>query len=249
MLRFRDRQRLLLSTVGAIVLAMSGTWAQDKIVLRSKQEIVGTIEGVSGKKVNIKLPSGVIAYDLAEIESVSMAEPQALLRGRGYEGEQRLNVLAPLAEQYAGLPVDWVIESMSLVADGYRKAGQAAKAKAMYEKMLALYPKSRYEVRAKAGLAQEALAAGRPPKEIMEMVAPLLKQASATVVPPPGEGAVYGAAYFVQGQAQEKLERWNDALTSYLTVVTLFFQDPSVAQAAQKAADDLRKRHPTAAVD
>ena len=231
------------------MLAISPAQAQDKITLNSGEAYNGKILEVSNGQATIQVPQGKIPLRLATIAKVDMDTPAEVASARkATDPKKQLQLLAPLINRYQGLPVGWVVEALGMAAEAYSALGDNAKATAIYENMLKLYPNSVYEARAKAGLAGQALAAGDAAKAL-SMVQPLIKEADKSLLPGHAEGEAYGAAYLVQGQAQEKQGKYADALTSYLTVVTVFHQNPSVAQAAQKAADTLRQTHPDVIVE
>lgn len=232
-----------------VVLAISPAQAQDKITLNSGEVYTGKILQVANGQATIEVPQGKIPLRLATIASVSLDVPREMEQARKEtDPKKQLQLVVPLVNRYQGLPVGWVVEALGLAAEAKAALGDNATATAIYDNMLKLYPGSVYEARAKAGLASQALATGDAAKALT-MVGPLIAEADKTLLPGHAEGEAYGAAYLVQGQAQEKQGKYADALTSYLTVVTVFHQNPSIAQAAQKAADTLRKTHPDVIVE
>lgn len=230
------------------MLAISPAKAQDKITLKSGDSYLGKIREVKNGQVFIQVEQGNLPFRLNLVEVVEMDAPRELVRARTAEPKKQLALVAPLINKYKGLPADWVVESLGIAAEAYAALGQNDKAKAVYSSMLKLYPNSIYEVRAKAGLAGQALATGNT-AEALKMIKPLIAEANKTLLPGNAQGQVYGAAYLVQGQALEKQGKLADALSSYLTVVTVFHQNPSVAQAAQEAAAALRKKNPDVIVE
>jgi tetratricopeptide (TPR) repeat protein len=232
----------------AVLLASPGVLAQDKIVLRNGEELVGTINEVRDGKVFVKVSAGVVPANLVDVVKVEAKMPDQVVRAREYPAEQKISTLGPLVARYKGLPIEWVVEAMSLMAEAYNATGQAAKARTVYEEMLQLYPNSRFEVRAKAGLAGQALDEGKY-DEALAMVTPLIQEANKTLLPTAEEGATFGAAFLVRGRALEAQKKSAEALEAYLTTVTIFYQDPSTAKAAQEAAAALRKKVPGLSVE
>lgn len=235
--------------VGAgFLLAISSASGQDKITLKNKTEVSGKIIEVSGPNVNMAVSSGTVPYPLNNIASVQMAAPADVVKAHDAAPDQVISLVEPLIKKFKGLPVDWVAEAMSMEADAYADQGKDDQSIATYSEMSKLYPGSRYQVRAQAGLARASLKAGNYDEAITK-VAPLITDANKSFSPSPADGRVYGEAFLVRGQALEKKGKLKEALESYLTVVTVFYQNPATAKTAQELADKLRKNNPQVVVD
>lgn len=230
------------------LLAISTVYGQDKIVLKGGQEVSGKILEVTGDKVSVSVGASTIPYPLSSIQSVQMAAPAELEKVRNATPEQIVTTLDPLVKKFKGLPVDWVSEAMSMEAEAYAAQGKDAESIALYQEMSKLYPGSRFEVRAQAGLAKASLRA-RKYDEALSKVAPLITEANKTFSPSIDDGRVYGDAFLVQGEALEKQGKLKEALESYLTVVTVFYQNPATVKTAREQADKLRKNNPQVVVD
>jgi predicted negative regulator of RcsB-dependent stress response len=109
--------------------------------------------------------------------------------------------------------------------------------------MATLYPGSRYLIKANVGLAKGALQEKKY-DDVLKLVQPLIDEANKKVFPKPDEARLYGEAFLVRGQAQEAKGDLSQALESYLTVVTIFYQNAELVKVAQQKADVLRQNNP-----
>lgn len=227
-----------------LLLAISAMHGQDKIALKTGQEVSGKILEVSDGSVKVSVGAGTIPYPLANISKVEMAAPAELDKAKdATTPEQSATLLEPIVKKFKGLPVDWVADAMARLAGDYSQMGKEADSSAMYESMVKLYPGSPYQVRAQAGLAKAAFKAGKY-DEVLSSLAPLIAEANKTFSPSQDDGRAYSEAFLIQGQALEKQGKLKEALESYLTVVTVFYQNPVAAKTAQELADSLRKNNP-----
>ena len=132
---------------------------------------------------------------------------------------------------------------MAQLAGAYAAQGKNDKANALYSEIDSLYPGSQYHAAAVAGKAALSLKAGKI-DEALAMVQPLVAKANENISPSPDEGAIFASAFLVEGQALEAKKQLQKALEDYLTVKTMFYQDPVIAEQAAKLADNLRSQNP-----
>lgn len=231
-----------------LLLAISPVHGQDKIALKTGQEVSGKILDVTGGNVNVSVGVGTIPYPLSGIASVQMAAPAELDKARSGGADQAIVLLEPIVKKFKGLPVDWVTDAMVLLADSYTQTGKDAQSMAIFEDMVKLYPGSRHQVRAQAGLAKASLKEGKL-DEALAQLAPLVAEANKSFSPSQEDGRAYSEAFLIQGQALEKQGKLKEALESYLTVVTIFYQNPVAAKTALEQADKLRKNNPQVVVE
>jgi tetratricopeptide (TPR) repeat protein len=229
--------------------------ADDQIFKNDGTTISGQIVGVANGMVMVQSMTsrGGIAkvpYSLSDIKSVSMTIPPSILaaQAQGTTPDAIITDLEPPVKQFAGLPADWVVSAMAQLAEAYATQGQAAKSEQMYDQITQLYPGSSYIAVAKAGKAEMSLKAGKI-DEALAAVQPMIDQANQNIAPSPSEGAIYAKAFLVYGQVMEKQAKPQAALEAYLTVKTMFYQNPAlVAQADQLAAalrDSYKQAHNT----
>jgi tetratricopeptide (TPR) repeat protein len=155
--------------------------------------------------------------------------------------------LAPLVKQYAGLPADWVVDAMAQLADAYDAQGKSAQASDIYAQINALYPGSPYQNEAIAGAAKLDLNAGKT-ADALSLLQPVVNQANQHVAPSAAEARGDAKIFLVYGQVLQAQKQNAAALEAYLTVKTLFYENPALADQAGKLADALRAQNPGVSV-
>jgi len=229
--------------------------ADDTVTKKDGSTLTGQVIGVSDGSVMIQSTTsrGGIAkvpYALSDIKSVQMTVPPAVAAtsAAGTPPATVISSLEPVVKTFAGLPADWVVGAMAQLADAYSAAGQPDKAVGIYNQILALYPGSSYEAVAKAGKADMSLKAGKT-DEALAAVQPMIDKANLDIAPSPTDGAVYAKAFLVYGQAKEKQNKPQDALEAYLTIKTMFYQNPALAAQADQLAKSLRDKNANLGVE
>lgn len=224
--------------------------ADDQIYKNDGSMISGQVISVADGQVMIQSTTsrGGIAkvpYPLIDIKSVTMAVPASVLAAQA-QGTTPAVVIADLesaVKQFAGLPADWVVSAMAQLADAYAAQGEADKSTAVYDQITQLYPGSSYMAVAKAGKAEMSLKAGKV-DEALAAVQPMIDEANQNIAPSPTEGAIYAKAFLVYGQVKEKQGQPQDALEAYLTVKTMFYQNPALVSQADQLTQALRDKNP-----
>jgi tetratricopeptide (TPR) repeat protein len=234
----------------AFILLVLRSVADDQIVKKDGTTIKGQILSVSDGQVLVEshTSNGGIAkvpYYITDIKSVAMAVPAdvAKAEAEGVTPAAVIAALEPKVKQFAGLPTDWVVEAMAQLAQAYAAQGQTDKAVAAYNQIDTLYPGSKYHAQAVAGKAEMSLKAGKI-DEALAAVQPIVDQANKDIAPSPADGAVYANAFLVYGKVMEAQKKPQQALEAYLTVTTMFYQNPSLVDQADKDARDLRDHNP-----
>jgi tetratricopeptide (TPR) repeat protein len=229
--------------------------ADDQILKKDGTTISGQIISVSDGQVTVQSTTsrGGIAkvpYPLSDIKSVSMAVPPTVtaVATPGTPPSAVIAALEPEVAQFAGLPSDWVVGAMAQLAEAYAAQGQADRALATYNQIVQLYPGSIYENVAKAGKAEMSLKAGKI-DDALATVQPIVDQANKNIAPSPTDGALYAKAFLVYGQVLEKQAKPQQALEAYLTVTTMFYQNPALVGQADQLAKSLRDRNPGIGID
>jgi hypothetical protein len=253
---FLLRRRLVTAPI-LTALALTGMLlrgaAEDQIVQKSGTTITGEITGVADGMVTvtIRTPSGGtgrIPYRLSDIQSVMMTPPVDLAKLQGAPPATVIAALTGPVQQFAGLPADWVVDAMAQLADAQDTAGNTDAATALYAKINQLYPNSAYQSMAIAGQARQSLKAGQFDQAIAQ-VQPIIAKANQNLAPSPAEGRLYANAFLVYGEALEAQKKPGPALEAYLTVTTMFYQNPALVQQAQQLAQNLRTQNPGVGVD
>lgn len=234
---------------GVSLLLLVGARADDQILKNDGTTISGQIIGVSDGQVTVQSTTsrGGIAkvpYALSDIKSVTMATPPEVTAASapGTSPAAVVGALEPVVKQFAGLPTDWVVGAMAQLAEAYDAEGDSAKAVAVYDQIVQLYPGSAFENVAKAGKAEMSLKAGKI-DDALAAVQPMVDQANKDIAPSPADGALYAKAFLVYGQVLEKKNEPQQALEAYLTVKTMFYQNPALVQQAEQLATALRDQY------
>ena len=235
----------------AFVLPALRAFADDQMIKKDASIISGRILNVSGDQVAVEIPSsngappGKALYYISDIKSVNMAAPADVTKAeaQGVAPAAVIAALEPRVKQFAGLPADWVVQAMAQLAQAYAAQGQADRALAAYNQIDALYPGGKYHAQAVAGKAEMSLKAGKI-DEALAAIQPIVDQANKDIAPSPQDGAIYAYAFVVYGEVLEAQKKPRQALEAYLTVKTMFYQNPNLVERADHLASDLRDHNP-----
>jgi tetratricopeptide (TPR) repeat protein len=227
--------------------------ADDQIKLKAGSTVSGSISGVSDGQVTVtgKAANGSpirLSYYLTDIQSVTMEPPAAVATLAEAKPATVISTLEPLVKEYAGLPAGWVIDAMGELADAYGSSGQDDRAEAVYAQINQLYPNSPFQNAAVAGKAKIDLQQGKV-DDAMALLQPLVAKANQNLAPSPSEGQFYARAFLVYGQALEAQKQFPKALEAFLTVKTMFYQNPTLVAQAEQLAAALRKDNPGVSVE
>ena len=242
-----------LIALGVVGLALPSR-ADDEITKKDGTIIRGQIISVSSGQVMVssKTSSGGTAkvpYYITDIKSISMAPPAAITQlPHDAAPAAVVAALEPLVKQFAGLPADWVVNAMAQLAEADIAAGQSDKAGDIYNQIILLYPGSAYQNEAIAGQAKMKLLQGKT-AEALAAVQPIVDKANQNLAPSATEGGLYASAFLVYGQALEAQKKYPQALEAYLTVKTMFYQNPAMVEQAEQLAQKLRDKNPGVGVD
>ncbi len=238
---------------GALLVAFSVASPGDELKLKSGDTVSGHITGFSDGQVAIASSTAAggtakLSYNLDSIQKIDMAAPDAVAALKDAPPATVVATLEPLIREYAGLPADWVVGAMGQLADAYDATGEPAKSEAIYAQINQLYPHSLYLDAAVSGTAKMQLQQGKI-DEALATLQPLVTKAGQDLAPAPDEGKFYARAFLVYGQALEKKQQFPQALEAFLTVKTMFYQDPALAAEAESDAAALRRQNPGVSVD
>ncbi len=236
-----------------VAFSSRGT-AEDQIQLKNGSTISGQITSVSDGQIWITTHTSsggvakVPAY-LTDVASVQMATPGAVTSIKTDAPPATvIAALAPVVTQFAGLNAQWVIDAMAQLADAYNNANQGDKATAIYMQMSQLYPNSPHQNEAAAGLAQFDLQQGKI-DDALAKLQPIIDKASQDLAPSQADAGSYARAFLVYGQALQQQKQYSKALEAYLTVKTMFYQNPALVAQAEQFASTLRQQNPGLGVD
>ncbi len=239
-------------TVALIGLGFRAS-ADDQIKKKDGTILTGQIISVSNGQVMFSTHSSTgsvvkLPYYLTDIDTITMETPDAVTKVKGAAPATVIAALEPQVKQFAGLPVNWVVEAMAELAEAYSALGQGDKAVAIYNQIGTLYPTSAYVDFAVASKAKLSLQQGKV-DEALAAVQPIIEKANKNLTPSPAEGGLYATAFLVYGQALEAQKKNSEALEAYLTVKTMFYQNPALADQADQLAKKLRDANPGLGVD
>ncbi|MDB4793766.1 hypothetical protein OAG63_01905, partial [Methylacidiphilales bacterium] len=235
------------------VLELRGM-ADDQIKKKNGTIITGQIVKVSDGQVTVtsQTPNGGTAqalYYLSDIDSVTMAPPPEMAKVKDDATPATvIATLEPLVKQFSGLPASWVIDAMMRLADAYDASGKGDLADATYSQLNQLYPGSPYQIEVTAGKAKLSLQHGKIDDAIAALQ-PLVDKANQSLTPSSTEGPLYARVFLVYGEALAAQKKLPQALEAYLTVKTIFYQNPALTEEAGQLADKLRQENPGLSVD
>ena len=148
-------------------------------------------------------------------------------------------MLAPLAQNFKGLPTIWAQRASALLGEVYLAASQTDKAEAAFADFQKLYPDAGSSV--DVGLAELAIAK-KDYGGARAKLDPIVAKAKAIKLPDSDTSAVYGQALYLLGQVQESSAENAEALENYLLAVTLFHEDQAVVAKATERANALKEK-------
>jgi tetratricopeptide (TPR) repeat protein len=252
---FRRRVAPAFVIAPALILSLLRLVADDQIIKTDGTTINGTIVGVDGGQVTVEshTSNGGIAkvpYYISDIKSISMTVPAEVtkVQAPGTAPGVVIAALEPQVQQFAGLPASWIVNAMAQLGDAYSQVGQMDKALAVYNKISELYPGSPYENVAKASKAEVSLNAGKI-DEALAIVQPIVDAANKNIAPSPKDGETFAKAFLVYGRVLEAQKKPQQALEAYLTVKTMFYQNPNLVAEAEHYSKDLRDHNPGIGID
>jgi tetratricopeptide (TPR) repeat protein len=225
--------------------------ADDQIVKTTGETVTGHITGFSDGAVTIQTRTasgGTAAYPImqSDIKSISMDAPDAVKQVQPPNKTTPGDVIHALegpVNQFAGLNTKWVVDAMAQLGDAYSQVGQTDKALEIYNKIGSLYPNSAYLNVANASRAQVDVDAGKL-DDAMKIVQPIVEKANQDLAPSPVDGATYAKAFIVYGRVLAAQNKLPDALEAFLTVKTMYYQNPNLVAEADHYAQDLRAKNP-----
>lgn len=246
--------KLLGLTIFAALLLIARSSADDQIKKKDGTVVTGQITGCADGQVTIQSRSsnggsGTLSVYLSDVQSITMPPPAAVTQLK--EDASSATVIAtldPLVKQFSGMPADWVLDAMARLGEAYDDTGQGEKAGAVYDQINQLYPNSPYQMLAVTGRARQSLKQGKIDEALADLQ-PIITEANQNLAPSASKGHLYANAFLVYGQALEAKKEFPAALEAYLTVVTMFYQNPALVEKADQLAKNLRDQNPGVGVD
>jgi TolA-binding protein len=231
------RKNLLLSA--GCCLALASTTRADIIATHTVIN-TGDVVRVDADGVEINLAIGQITVPKSDIVSIQVDQPATYQAGldalKAQRFQEAVNDLKPLADRYAGLSLPWVQQSLLRLGDAYLGLKDFPSAKQEFDAFRAQYPDSPdaqgLDVKyARVMLDQKEY--GKAADALQSFLGPLMKRDFLT----DEQETAAAEACISLGDCQVAMNKPEDALDSYLKVVTLFNMNPDrAAEAKYKAA-------------
>lgn len=222
--------------------------AADRLVLTDGRSQEGEILSVDGSNVQIAVGAGTIGIPLGRIQSVEKRPPEGYEEGiaayRAGETGKALGLLRPLAEGFAGLPVDWARQATSVLGDLLLNEGDLDGAEKAFRKYQEAYgADGGGGVTLAVGLARIELARGEA-EAAAERIRPVIDEAMAKPGASGPAGSAYGHAFLIAGKLAEERGDHAKALEHYLRTETVFHSDERAVELAMESRRSLTARHP-----
>ena len=225
-------------------LIVAGAYG-DILVTRSTIH-TGQVIKVTNEGVAIKVGESEFTVPRQDVLSADIAKPDAfeksLTAWRVGKNQDALTGFKTIVDRYAGLPLPWVEESLVRLGDVQIAMKDYVGAKKTFDNFDILYPQSALAPAVDAKCARILFAQGQADKAlpaIQAVLDPLLKRDYLT----DDQESAVAECLVVQGDYFVAAGRHDDALDSYLKVVTLFDADEDqTATAKYKAAKLFEQR-------
>ena len=206
----------------------------------------GQVIKATGGGVAIKVGENEFTVPRQDILSADIAKPDAFEKSltalRAGKYQDALAGFKPIVDRYASLPLPWVEESLVRLGEAQVALKDYAGAKKTFDNFKTLYPQSALVPTIDAKLARILFEQGQPDKAmpaIQAVLEPLLKRESLT----DEQETAVAEGLVLQGDCLAAAAKLDDALDSYLKVVTLFDVDADQTAAARfKAAKLFEQR-------
>jgi tetratricopeptide (TPR) repeat protein len=206
----------------------------------------GQVVKVVGNSVQIKVGENEFTTLLSDIVRVEIPKPEALEKSltafRAGKNQDALAGYKGLVERYGGLPLPWAEEAIIKLGDVQVVLKDYIGAKRTFDSFKVLYPKSPYVAVLDAKQARILFEQKQPDQArtlIQGVLEPLLKREYLSE----SQEAGVAEGLILLGDCQAAAGNTDDALDSYLKVVTLFdVSDDRTAEAKYKAGKLLEQK-------
>lgn len=221
------------------VLAAGGAPAADIIVTKTLIH-TGEVAGVEADGILLKLAGlGQLKVYKADILRVEIGKPaaydSAVAALKAKKFAEAAAALKPIVDRYAGIETDWVQEAMLFLAEAYIGQNDFARARATLDQFARLYPQAPQAAGLEVKYARVLFEQKDYPKAadtLKAFLGPLLKK---EILTEQQERSV-AEALILLGDCQRAALDHENALDSYLQVITLFDLDAALAAQARYKA-------------
>jgi tetratricopeptide (TPR) repeat protein len=227
---------LRLITVTLLVCAALAGVA-DTLVLKSGQRYQGTITVGADGKLNVATAKGTLSYapDLVSFTQTVFSEPPEakrafeLLKTRDYT--TALPLFQKMEQRFSGLPTVWYERALFGVGKCLANSDTPAQAKPVYEKLLQMFPQTRYKSEVSSDLIKVQMSGALGPQDVARLQTLLQDPQTPDRL---RAQALQGLAKYYDDQAKPR-----EALEAYAAVLVLHGDQDELQQRAQRRCADL----------
>jgi tetratricopeptide (TPR) repeat protein len=229
--------KLLLTSGVGLALGVALCARADELVLKSGKKYRGTIVRADEGKVAVVSDRGRMAFndDLVSFRLSKFTPPGDVEQVAGLLNDRKFTEVLPLLkvweERYRDLPCDW--NEQALRGIGLCLASGATPDASMpyYEKLLAMFPETRYRNEAEYWMI-ELQTAGTPGPELEAKLKALLDN-------PKTSDRIRAKAHEGLGGYYVGQSNWFEGLEHYVSIVVLYGDIDDLQEHAQRACADL----------
>jgi tetratricopeptide (TPR) repeat protein len=232
--------------IPVLLAAATRGYPADIVYTKSGLINTGQVLRVEADGIFLQLPVGELKVFKADIARIEIEKPAgyetalAALKTRNFA--KAASDLKSIVDRYAGLAVPWVQEAMLQLGDAYLGLHDFAAGKKTFDDFARLYPDAAKTAGLEVKYARvfyEQKDYAKADAALKNFIEPLVK----TPILSGDQQSALASALILRGDCQRAAGTLDDALDSYLMVVTLFNDEPSrVAEAKYKAAQVFEQR-------
>ncbi|NJL19396.1 MAG: site-specific recombinase [Bdellovibrionaceae bacterium] len=233
-----------IAVVWACFLSPERGQAEDRIELNKDNPVVGEIISFKNDLITVKTARGVYPVAMAGVKSVAMdprPELEQAVQAMDKEDFARVvELLAPVRENFLGLPVPWVAEAAGYLADALAAQGKTFESEALGKEILRLYPDSVFRFKGVLAQVRTALAEKKNDEALR-----LLEEVRAAIppeaVPDAQKMQILGDMHLLLAEMALQKGDKQQALEHYLLVHTVYHKPERRAERALAEADKIRQ--------
>ncbi len=192
----------------------------------------------------IELPGGrgTIGVPMVSVKGIEKEAPPEYVTALTNYKEKKYDAafasLKKVVDQFAGLQTEWAQSASSMLGDILVAQGKYAEAAKAYELFKSRYPGATGSERAEIGMARIEVEQKKF-EEARRRIEPIVQRALQEMAPDSSSAALYGHAFLLLGRIEENAGNLPSALENYLRTVTLFPDDATALEEAERRANQL----------
>jgi len=220
-----------------LVVCTALTGAADLLVLKSKQRLPGTITVTADGKISVETAKGTLSYatgavDFAQTTFTDPPDAQrafALLKTKDYAAA--LPLFQKMEQRFSGLPTVWYERALFGLGLCLVNGATPQQAAPVFEKLLQLFPQTRYKSEANTQLVELQMS-GTPGPQLAQSLRALLAD-------PASPDRVRARALQGLAKCYDDQNKPREALEAYTAVLVLHGDQDALQQRAQRRCADL----------